>query len=178
MRARLLILMTLVLSAVTLGWTQAPQVPIPGTVKNPSYGAIRFRANLGSFKIINGSGRVEVSFSGSMLISGLKPGTKLSVTGQLSKQYDSGGRTVYFGVGKVVVDGEWRGIQVFGKKMDGLWYGKGVIRLSGEYDKNLNPGDYWYEKSTEPGKWPSTGSFDLTVPPPGNAPPPIRKPIK
>lgn len=117
---------------------------------------IFMETNLGSFRLINGKGRVEFSFTGTVLVSGLK-GT-VTPTGNVRKEYDKNGRVAYFGTGKMVVDGEWRAVQWFGRNMKGTWWGAGIVRMYGEFDSKLDTGLYWFASDPEKKYWSPYGT--------------------
>lgn len=151
------------LSLCTLGWCQpATAAQRQGVPPNDGFGTIHFQTRLGSFKIIDGQGRVEFDFKGSVLVSKLD-GT-LSVTGAVRKEYDKHDRVIWTGKGRVVVVGKWRGLQWFGKDLKGYWYGAGMIRLSGEFDREQKTGEYWYEDPTKIFFWPGGSTFDVPNP--------------
>ncbi|HVL38588.1 MAG TPA: hypothetical protein VM328_04270 [Fimbriimonadaceae bacterium] len=132
-----------------------------------SWGGLNFQTNLGSFKILRdrsraAEGRLDVSFSGTLLIRGLQ-GTASVTSGQIRKEIDrkQNNITVYFGTGSMSVYGKFDAIQWFGKDMKGTFRGFGIARLYGEFDENLNTGTYTEEGSTEVRFWSPHGS---TVP--------------
>lgn len=133
-----------------------------GVTPKADYGTLHLEAPIGAFRLIDGEGRVEMTFRGSVLLSGLQgkvvpgPGVKKEVT--------RGDREVYFGEGRIVVTGKWRAVQWFGGNMKGVWYGRGLARITGEFDRNLNPGRYWYD---DPGKkfyWYPNSAITVTLP--------------
>ncbi|HXH62342.1 MAG TPA: hypothetical protein VNI20_13425 [Fimbriimonadaceae bacterium] len=126
------------------------------------YGTMHFNSNLGSFRMIDGEGRVEIDFTGTILVNKLQG--SVQVSGNLKKEFDGMKRTVYHGTGHMVVSGQFRAIQWFGSDMTGVWYGKGIIRLLGEFDRNLSTGEYWYDDPVDKGEWPSVNTFDYYVP--------------
>lgn len=127
---------------------------------------MHFQSNLGSFKIIPGKGHLECSFQGTFLISNLK-GTH-TVTGDVVNEYAGMDRTVYHGRGHVSVDGEWRALQWFGSDMTATWYGAGQIRLTGEFDRNLNTGEFWFDDPGDRQPWATNmQQFGLPVQRPG-----------
>lgn len=128
------------------------------------YAAVHFDAGIGSFRNIDGKGRFEVNFRGTILISKLKKGGTITATGNLKKEYEGMDRVIYTGQGKVVVDGEWRVIQWFGTDMSGHWYGRGVMRVIGEFDKNLNTGHYWYTDPENKVVWFATSVMLVELP--------------
>jgi hypothetical protein len=110
-----------------------------------------FQTNLGSFKLLNGEGRVEFSFSGTVLLSHVEG--KIEPRGNLRQEFNDRNRRAYFGTGTIVVEGKFRAIQWFGSNMKGQWHGRGIARLIGEYDKNLETGYYWYASSGDKRPW-------------------------
>jgi hypothetical protein len=48
--------------------------------------------------------------------------------------------------------------------MAGTWYGAGQIRITGEFDKDLKTGEYWFEDPEDKGLW-GTNMQQITVPP-------------
>ena len=118
------------------------------------YGTMNFHSGLGSFKIFPGEGRCEVSFTGTVLISGLDG--DIEVSPGLKVEFDGMGRQVYHGTGRIVTDGKWRAFHWFGSDMTGVWYGRGSIRLQGEFDNTFSTGQYWYENPDVRGAWPTS----------------------
>ena len=137
---------------------------------------------LGSFKSIDGVGRIEVKFKGTMLVTDLK-GTATPSAG-LKLEYDKNGRKSYSGEGSMVVDGSWRGVQWLGSNMSGVFYGNGITRISGDFWKNpdtgeLETGKFWYDKPDEWQPFPSQGVMNIILPEPSygankNAKPKVR----
>ena len=86
---------------------------------------------------------------------------KVEVTGNVRSEYNNREykRQVYNGSGKIVVDGKFEAIQFFGRNVSGTWNGWGLVRFYGEFDKDLNTGDYWYpDKPNEKFPWGNYGS--------------------
>lgn len=139
------------------GPTNQPAAPAPVVNKT-----LHLASNLGSFKMLPktelASGRVEITFTGTLLLSNFKG--KATLSPGLNKEYDGNNRTVYFGSGTAVIDGSFRGIQWFGTNMTASWTGDGVIRLYGEFDQDLNTGSYWYDDRTQATDW---GTYGLTA---------------
>jgi hypothetical protein len=125
---------------------------------------LHFETNLGSFRVANGFGRIEFTFTGTVLIHGWDYDKKLfpnktytcTVTGNVRKEYDEHGREVYFGTGKAVIEGSWRVLQWFGRDMKAVWVGHGQASLIGEFDRNLDTGVYWYSDPTKKQYWPTS----------------------
>lgn len=120
---------------------------------------------IGSFKLLNCTGKLTFSFQGTVLVSGLE-GT-ITPSGNLKKEFESkeNKRVAYFGTGSLTLSGKWRGVQWFGTNMKGSFDGNGVARLTGEFDENMNTGYYWYKSNPEKQIWFST-TVDRPIPPP------------
>ena len=147
------------------------KAPLP----KPDYDEFNLTTKIGSFKMLEFNddkppeGHFEMSFTGTVLIDtseavanprGLK--TTVHTEGNVKKEVSYHGRDVYFGTGKIVVDGGWHALQWFGRDMVGKFLGCGVFRLNGEFDKNLDTGSYWY-KNLKKQDW-GTGGMQPTVP--------------
>ncbi len=146
-----------------IGHTQPATVAEKGSFANKQgMGIIRLQANLGSFRSIDGQGKFDVAFHGTVLISGLEG--KVTPQGAVRRELNKYGREVYFGKGRLVIEGKWRAIQWFGSNMKTTWYGQGLIRILGEFDRNLKTGTYWYEDPADSGSFPVNGLLTLTVP--------------
>ena len=144
-----------------------PTVPEPliTDLKPKGQGILHFVSNLGSFRTIDGSGRMEFEFKGTVLVGRLEG--KATPTGTLRLEYDKNGRQIYTGSGRLVIEGKWRAVQWFGSNMRGVWWGKGAMRLVGDFDKKLQTGDYWYDRPDERASWPANGTTTLWLPKPG-----------
>ncbi len=157
------------LSGIVYAFAQAgdkPQ-PVSRSMATPALkdgdDTIYFETALGSFKILNGRGKITFSFKGTVLVSGLDG--KAAVTGKVKKEYEHDGRTAYFGEGTIELLGTWRGLQWFGSNMKGVFTGEGNIRLFGEFDKNLDTGFYWYKSLPAKNVWYTSG-IEVKLPPP------------
>jgi len=126
---------------------------------DPNIGEINLTTRIGSFKLLDGVGRVEVSFTGTMLVSQLK-GT-ITTSGNLKEEYTSKTKEAWHGTGKIIVDGEFRAIQWFGTNLSGKWRGRGTARIYGEFDTNLETGYYWY--SNDPSRKIPWSMYGMTV---------------
>lgn len=137
---------------------------------------LNLECKLGSFKILDAKGEASFSFEGTMLLVGVKG--DLKVEGNVKKEFDNPAmqRVAYFGKGKVTVKGSFRAIQWFGSNLKGYVKGTALVRLTGEFDQNLDTGFYWYgDKVAERMPWFTSG---LTVPVPENPrwnPKPVRR---
>lgn len=141
---------------------------------NGQTATLYFQTNLGSFRSANGAGKIQFSFSGTVLIHNWDldvktkdiekaPKTyKVTLQGNIKKEYEKHGRVVYFGKGTITIEGVWRAIQWFGKNMKGQWTGAGSISVVGEFDKQGNTGMYWYDPAKK-NFWP-TSLIELTLP--------------
>lgn len=149
-------------------------VPVLASAQSPSnspYGVINLDSKLGAFKIKRynisspAEGRLELSFDGSLLISGYKgkpfePTMKgliiefpdPSVLPNFNRSNIE--KVVLHGKGSVVLDGSYMAVECFGRNIKARWNGRGVIHLFPEFDKNQETGYYWYKtlKSKQP--WP------------------------
>ncbi len=125
-------------------------------------GIVRFQTRLGSFRIINGEGRLEFAFTGTLMLSRVEG--DYQVSGRLRKEWDKNDRVIYTGTGRVVVTGKWRAVQWFGRDLRGQMFGGGTMRLAGEFDRDQRTGEYWFEDPTIKQFWPAGTTFDILVP--------------
>ena len=125
------------------------------------YDTLHMQCNLGSFKIIPGEGRIEIDFNGSVLVSGLEG--DIEVSEGLVEEFTKFGRSIYHGTGKITVSGKWRAVQWFGTDMQADWYGKGLCRITGEFDRDLKTGEYWYDDPEDKGYF-ATSMMEITLP--------------
>jgi hypothetical protein len=132
-----------------------------------NYNTINFKSNIGSFKLmgtdIPAKGVLEVEFTGTLLVSGLVSGSAIPSTG-LVREYNSAKykKQVYHGTGKLILNGSFAAVQFFGRNVSGKFTGLGIFRFYGEFDKNLDTGDYWYDGGDH-NFW-GTGGAQVTVP--------------
>lgn len=96
------------------------------------------------------------------MISRLKG--RSSFTGQIRKEFEKGDRVVYHGTGRFSIVGEWRSIQWFGSDLSGYWFGFGVMRMAGEFDREQKTGEYWFEDPTNLQFWRTGGTMDVYLP--------------
>lgn len=167
--------LTLAVGLVSLGavvgssFAQGKPAAKPADTKKPIQGGLSFETGVGSFKLLGAgevpaTGKLTIKFKGTVLVSGAVDGTKVTTTGKVLKEIDDKkhGKSVYHGEGTMVVDGKVRAVQFFGRELDGRFFGTGIFRLYGEFDKNLNTGTYKYDgDETKP--W-GTGGVTLAVP--------------
>jgi len=127
---------------------------------------LNFESKIGSFKAMGtdnpAHGLLQITFSGTVLVSGLNG--KVAMEGNIIKEYDDAPhkKQVYHGTGKMTVDGDFTGIQFFGKDLKGRFVGVSIFRLYGEFDKDLNTGSFWYDGGDKR-DW-GTGGMQLPVP--------------
>ena len=130
-----------------------------GSAPAPKYGVMNLETRIGSFVIIGterlAEGRVEISFTGTLLVSQLEG--KAGVTGKVRQEFDGMGRRVWFGTGKAVIEGKWRKLQWFGKDMKAQWRGRGTALLYGEYDAKTDSSGTVQVDDLYPEKWRTTG---------------------
>jgi len=146
--------------AIVLAQSQLPDKGT-ATAEKPTE-RIDFESKLGSFKLIDGTGHVEFSFTGTVMLNGVEG--PLKVSPGLRKEFDDMGRVAYFGTGSISLDGKFRGIQCFGKNLKGWWNGNGVGRLYGEFDENLKTGTYKFAKQSRAEFWSPYGTT-FSLPP-------------
>jgi len=119
---------------------------------------LHLKTTIGSFKLINGEGTTTFTFEGTVLLIDVVGDVKIE--GTVKKEFEDPKlkRKAYFGKGKMTITGKWRGVQWFGSNMEGVVKGKATVRLQGEFDKDLNTGEYWYgDKVNNKLPWYSTG---------------------
>jgi len=141
----------------------------------PDYDVFNLQTKIGSFKMLEFNddkppeGHFEMSFTGTVLIDttdavknprGLT--TQVKTEGNVKKELNFHGRDVYFGTGKIIVDGGWHALQWFGRDLKASFNGCAVFRLAGEFDKDLETGYYWYKDGVKH-DW-GTGGMQPTVP--------------
>lgn len=178
MRAtRTLVLMTALFGSVVLvpaqsGKPATAAYALQTTVTPPSnaaFAGLNFMANVGSFKALGSEkdpvqGTLEMTFTGTVLVSGLFQGSTVNVSGSVRKEYETKdhSKQVYFGTGRLVLSGKARAVQFFGRDMKARFYGMAIFRLYGEFDKNLDTGSYWFDGG-EKVAW-GTGGMPVVVP--------------
>jgi len=126
---------------------------LPGLAfcQGAGYDSFYFRTHVGSFKLLSfnestpSDGKLTLSFSGTILITGFD-GPPPVITGAVRKEYDNPKykKQAYFGTGTITLAGKIKTFQWFGRDLKGSFQGKGVFRLYGEYDKNLETGWFRY----------------------------------
>lgn len=138
-----------------------PALVLAQPVPPKPYDTMFFQTKLGSCKFINGEGKLQFAFTGTVLLNRVDGTAK--VTGNVRKEYDGNGRQTWFGTGQVVVEGKFRAIQWFGRNLSGQWTGNGLARFVGEFDRDLKTGEYWYASNPTREAW---GTFrEPTLPP-------------
>jgi hypothetical protein len=161
--------LTAVLTCLTLSGVSALQQPPPANAPQagPAIPAsamammpapeasdlVFIKSGVGSFKVVPKgpgappAGRLEFSFSGTVLITGLEPGSFLQTSGNVRREYQNEkfAKQVYFGRGKILIVGKFRNCEWFGRDLDLKFKGSAIFRMISEFDKNLNTGEFWYE---------------------------------
>ena len=130
---------------------------------DPKFGTMHLSTNLGSFKLIEGEGKVDFTFRGTVMVNE-KKGLKISTSGNVRMELQRGNRRVYFGQGRIILDGAFRSVQWFGRDMRLTWYGRGVARITGEFDKDLNTGYFWYNNPNDKNYWFAGSALTIPVP--------------
>lgn len=132
-----------------------PAIPATATALLPPSqpgDLLHIKTNVGSFKMLPKgkdlpAGRLEFSFTGTVLFTGIQPGSFFQVTGNVREEYrnDKHQKRVFFGTGKIIAVGKWANCQWFGRKLDLTFKGSTIMRLIGEYDRQLSTGEYWID---------------------------------
>ncbi|MBL8086532.1 MAG: hypothetical protein JNM85_00505 [Chthonomonas sp.] len=158
----------LVALAATQPAPEAFRSGVPGTT-DPQ-GTLHFETQVGSFKLLDGQGRVDMTFRGTVMLN-LKPGANVQTFGKIRKQYEGRGRVVYFGEGRMVFVGKWRSAQFFGKNLKATWFGHGRVRIISEFFKDpktgeLVTGQFWYDDPSDKEYWFTGGTQEIPLPRP------------
>jgi hypothetical protein len=147
-------------SPLNVGLTPATVAVPPGLMLKQKHTVLFFNTNVGSFKIMGSDkdeaeGQLDMSFSGTVLISDMDPKSVLLITGNVRQEIDDTTyhKKVYFGTGHLTIVGRFRAIQWFGRDLRARMNGFGIIRIVGEFDKQLNTGLYWYEGDSQKMYW-------------------------
>ena len=127
-----------------------------------------FSTSVGSFKLLppgpdKTRGTLDMEFEGTVMVNGLKGDVSVGPGVRLEYRRPKHDRKVYFGKGHIRVSGEYRSIQFFGRNLKGNFKGVTVARLYGEFDKNMETGFYWYGSQPAKQDWGSYGRT-LSVP--------------
>jgi hypothetical protein len=141
-------------------------------LENPPLGTAYLTANVGSFKILARgatpvTGTLTMTFTGTVLVSGLQQGGRISVTGNVRREYNNEKerKQLYHGSGSITISGKTTAIQWFGRNMSAKFNGFGLIRAYGEFDKNMETGRWWYEGDEARKKyWMANGATPIAVP--------------
>lgn len=149
MTLRLISACILVFAATSWGGAQVTTPEFRGSLPDrKDWGTLHMETKIGSFKLLDGSGKVDFTFRGTVMINAGKDAT-IQVTGSVKKNFERGTRVTYFGQGRVVVVGKWRSIQWFGRDMKAQWYGAGAARISSQFypgaDGKPRTGEWWYD---------------------------------
>lgn len=152
-------------AGVAFAWQNAPaptpaaSIPASAIAQLPPpapQDTLRIKTNVGSFKIVGKgpsmpSGRLEFAFKGTVLVSGLEPGSYLKTTGNVRREYfdEKQNKQVFFGNGRVLLVGRFRGCQWFGRNLDFTFKGSAVVRTIAEFDSKLETGFFWFNESAK-----------------------------
>ncbi|MCW5941477.1 MAG: hypothetical protein KIS66_04550 [Fimbriimonadaceae bacterium] len=140
-----------------------PLPPLRRVSQKP-YGTLNMKANLGSFKLLSvtdpntrvnipGEGQLVFDFAGTVMVNDYK-GAPIQIIGNIKKEYEKYGRQAFHGKGRMILEGTWRAVQWFGSDLTLFrWYGQGLIRIVGEFDRDQNIGEYWYEDPAKKFYW-------------------------
>lgn len=176
---------TLVVGSLYFGLDKASA---QGMGRPTGSGDLYFQSNLGSFKLLGNDQEPEVtgtltfSFTGTVLISGTT--SEPTVTGNVIKEYDSTDmykkeladpnlkadallfmKRAYHGTGSISITGPLRAVEWFGSDMKGHFVGRGIMRITGEFDKNLNTGTYYFaDNPSKVNYWPANNLMEIVVP--------------
>jgi hypothetical protein len=145
------------------------QAHAQGMVRPKGPGTLHFSTKLGSFKLLGNdlepvTGHLEMTFKGGLLVSGIDHEPKPTGNVRLEYTYGPLKKYAYSGQGKLVIDGTWRSLQWFGSDMDATFVGRGKVRLSGEFDKDLNTGTYWTTDPKKTTAWPANNLMEVPIP--------------
>lgn len=152
---------------------KAPQMAKEGPFdpKSSRYANLKFNTKVGSFKVLGtdevlAQGTLKMSFKGTVMVSDLEPGGTVNFTGNVRKEYttDDKRKTLYFGKGTITVAGRYKSLQFFGQDLDANFFGLGIFRLYGEFDKDLKTGTYQVDQG-EKMPW-GTNGMQVAVPNP------------
>lgn len=157
------------ISVAQSGTGGTPTAPAKSAVPN-GFGTMHLTTHVGSFRVASpGSdparGKMDMQFTGTVLVSGLRPGGTVVPSGNVKREYwdEKHNKQVWHGTGHLVIDGAYKGIQWFGRDLNATWVGFGIMLLYGEFDKNLETGYVWYDDPKQKRFW-STFGQQLTNP--------------
>lgn len=149
------------LLAFSAAIAQTPTSPVPPYAA-PAKATLSLKTKLGSFRLLPKGpipiqGKFTISFTGTILISGMK-GT-IQPSGNIRQEVNDvkHQRQVFFGTGKLVMNGQYKAVQWFGRDMNAVFEGFGIFQLYGEYDKNLETGIFSYDNYKTVQKWETYG---------------------
>lgn len=156
----------MILAAFSMVAAAVPQPATPeqrgGLPVNNDLATLHFQTNLGSGRAIRGSGRIQINVKGTVVLRHFK-GTE-QITGTLRKEFEDKDYKTYHGQGTITLQGEWTTVYFFGTQISGVWYGRGLMRVTGEFDQNLNTGTYWYDDVNQKYYYPSSTTMLVELP--------------
>lgn len=138
----------------------APQPKASGQETAP-FGHAEMQVGVGSFRLqrngrSTGEGRADLTFRGTVLLSQYQ-GKPVIISGNVRKEYEGYGRVVYFGQGRIIIDGKFRAFQWFGGDMKCTFDGNAAMQFSGEYGGPTTGGGYLKIDEAPPRLWYSSG---------------------
>jgi hypothetical protein len=144
-----------VATAIQVSGAQNGGVPSSALALLPSRqinDTLHVKTNVASFKVLPKgdkmpAGRLEFGFEGTVLITGMEPGSFLKTTGNIRKEYQEpkSGKQVYFGKGRILLVGKFSNCQWFGRNLDLTFQGDAIVRMIAEFDSKLNTGEFWFD---------------------------------
>jgi len=157
------------LSAFVIADETLPTAQEPTEIPKPKIGSdtLTFESSVGSFKLLGSdetpaTGTLSFNFNGTVLVTGDE--AKVTTEGNVRQEYEKKefAKKLYFGQGKMTVTGKVRSIQFFGSDVKGSFKGIGIMRMYGEFDKNLETG-YFQFAGGERTPW-GTNGLQVAVP--------------
>jgi hypothetical protein len=113
---------------------------------------LHVETHIGSFKMVPKgpsypAGKLEFTFQGTVLVSGLVPGSVLQTSGDVHEEFNNKehGKQVFFGRGKLLIVGSFRNCEWFGRDLNLTFTGSAIIRIIAEFDKNRDTGLFWFD---------------------------------
>lgn len=134
---------------------QTEAVPSSATLLLPAPtdgDTLHMQTHIGSFKIVPKGdklpvGRLEFSFTGTVLVSGVTPGSYIKTSGNVHEEYSNPAhaKTLYHGTGKILIVGSFANCEWFGGDLDLTFKGSAIFRVITEFDKNKDTGSFYFD---------------------------------